>query len=1364
MNSLISIAILSFIVSIFLIIVKKRLFRASNKVNNSEFLLAKVAIEDKLKNSEKLLKTAGRLTSLSVWEIDVTDMKMMWSDEGSIMHDLPPGVTPTIEEGVAMILPEYRENVRKKIIDCMTYGNDFDVEFQSLTAKNRVIWVRSTGIAVRNSDGEVTSLEGAFQDITKYKNLELFNTKQANILKKIATNVPLIEVLEDSILLVQERYPALICSVNLLDDTGKKLKTGTSKNLPHNYVNAINGLEIGKSVGSCGTAAFERRVVIVSDIANDPLWKDYKQIALQYGLKSCWSWPLFSSKKKVIGTFAVYGMEVVLPSSSETELIETAVKTVEIAIEKDISDKQIYLLESAISRVNDIVMITQSEPTIDPDPLTIFVNDAFEKRTGYTKEEIIGKSPRILHGPNTQKSELKRIRDAISDWQPVCAELINYKKNGEEFWLELDIVPITDKTGCYTHWVSIERDITKRKLADLELARTTRAMRMLGACNEHLIRANDELELISDICKVAVEVGGYRMAWVGYRNDDDYKSITPKSSFGTDSVFLNSLNLSWSSENVMGQGPEGNTIRSGKTLIIKNSQKDSSYPAIDSAIKLGCLGLISLPLRDKNGCFGLLALYLSEVRNIAVDEIKLLEEMADDLAYGITNLRSEAEQARIQSAIVNVATSVSLPANNQFFEKLAMSMAEAVGADAGFIAKLFPETSLNARTLAAVVDGKVIGNIEYDVLNSPCVHLLRSDYFIMSKSPEECYNPSETMISIGMKDYIGLRLINSQGEIAGMIFVMMRKIIPYNDFIISTLKIFAARASAEIERQDIDQHIREQASLLDKANDAIIVRGIDHKVKFWNKGSENLYGWTKEESLGKSILDLIYVNNTDFANAESELLKYGNWKGEVTQNHKSGKQIVAEVHWTLVKDELGYNSSVLCINTDITSRKLAAEKIQKLAFYDQLTNLPNRLLFQERLLHAQSRNIRSGYYGSLLYIDIDNFKVINDTLGHDSGDKLLESIAYRLLSSTRSSDTLARIGGDEFVILVEQLGTNPNEAAIQCQILAEKIIEIFILPFDIGNLKYFSSPSIGITIFQGVDLSVNELLKRADLAMYQAKSSGKNTYRFFDPEMQIIVNKRVELENDLRDALNKDEFVLNFQPQFHDNGNCVGVEALIRWNHESKGLIPNDQFIPLAEETRLILPIGDWVLERACETLVRWEKIKQFSNLTVAVNVSLVQFRQDNFVGQVLKLIKKSGANPNKLKLELTENLFVDNVQDIIKKMSELKALGIKLSLDDFGTGYSSLSYLKLLPFDQLKIDKSFIQEVQINIEDAAIAKGIITLAKSLGIEVIAEGVETFDQKEFLNKEGCLLYQGYFFSKPLRLEILEKFLLQNKFS
>ncbi len=484
------------------------------------------------------------------------------------------------------------------------------------------------------------------------------------------------------------------------------------------------------------------------------------------------------------------------------------------------------------------------------------------------------------------------------------------------------------------------------------------------------------------------------------------------------------------------------------------------------------------------------------------------------------------------------------------------------------------------------------------------------------------------------------------------------------------------------------------------------------------------------------------------------ILDKGAWQGEVWNKRKNGEIRADWVTITAVKDNKGRITHYVGTETDITQRKEAEARILHLAFYDPLTRLPNRRLLLDRLQQAVAASVRKQIAGALLFIDIDHFKTLNDTLGHDVGDLLLQKVAERLAACIRENDTAARLGGDEFIVMLEDISPNLQEAASQAEAAGNKILASLSQPYTLRRHDYVGSVSIGITLFPTLESTTDELMKQADLAMYEAKAAGRNALRFFDPEMQAAVSLRAELVNGLREGLHKQQFRLYYQPQVDRNGSIVGAEALVRWDCPARGVVSPAEFIPAAEESGLILPLGSWVLETACLQLATWANQPAAAQLTLAVNVSACQFSRADFVDQVLKIVSRTGANPHRLKLELTESLLIDKVDEVIAKMTALKAHGIGFSLDDFGTGYSSLAYLRRLPLDQLKIDQSFVRDLLVDPNSVAIAKTIIVLSQAMGLSVIAEGVETEMQRVVLDSLGCHAFQGYLFSRPLPVEKL----------
>lgn len=468
---------------------------------------------------------------------------------------------------------------------------------------------------------------------------------------------------------------------------------------------------------------------------------------------------------------------------------------------------------------------------------------------------------------------------------------------------------------------------------------------------------------------------------------------------------------------------------------------------------------------------------------------------------------------------------------------------------------------------------------------------------------------------------------------------------------------------------------------------------------------------------------------------------------------KSGVRRAVELSGMILGD------SHIVTMVDQSQRKAAEEEVRYLAYNDPLTGLPNRRLLLDRLEQALAMSARHQLCGAVMMLDLDNFKTINETLGPDMGDRLLREVAKRLRGCVPEDDTLARHGGDEFVVVLKDLGVNPKEAAARAEEVAQRILAAVRQPFDIDGQASHTALSVGIAIFRGVSESADELLKRSDLAMYEAKAAGRDTLRFFDPQMQAAVSERAALEADMRAGLEAGQFELFYQPKM-DRGRITGAEALVRWRHPDKGFISPAEFIPLAEQSGLILRLGEWVLRSACQRLAQWSGHAVLGQLSVAVNVSPRQFHESAFVPQVLKALASTGADARRLRLELTEGLLLQDVEDTIAKMVQLRGYGVGFSLDDFGTGYSSLAYLKRLPLHELKIDQSFVRDVLTDPNDAVIARTIVALGTSLGLQVVAEGVETQAQRDFLERNGCQAWQGYLLSPPLQVEAFEALVLK----
>ncbi|HNV59331.1 MAG TPA: EAL domain-containing protein [Rhodoferax sp.] len=541
-------------------------------------------------------------------------------------------------------------------------------------------------------------------------------------------------------------------------------------------------------------------------------------------------------------------------------------------------------------------------------------------------------------------------------------------------------------------------------------------------------------------------------------------------------------------------------------------------------------------------------------------------------------------------------------------------------------------------------------------------------------------------------------------------------------------------------------------AILDNLLDGVVTISEQGLIESFNKAASQIFGYTAAESIGRKASMLMPAELA--AQHDARLQHHDRTRSsfvigqsiETVGQRKDAS--VFPISLSVSQVERAGETIFVAVIRDITQQRLAKEEIQRLAFYDPLTHLPNRRLLQDRLEQALITSTRTAQQGALMFLDLDHFKHLNDTMGHDLGDELLKQVASRLKTCVREGDTVARLGGDEFVVLLEGLSPASHESAAQAETIAGKVLSALGQSYQLRGHPFESTPSIGIVLFPGEDDNTEALLKKADVAMYQAKAAGRNTVRFFDPAMQAAVTAHAALERDMRRGLARQEFILLYQFQVNVQGVPIGAEAFLRWNHSSRGVVPPSQFITLAEETSVGHLLGQWVLDTACAQLAVWADQEATAHWTLAINVSPSQFGHAGFVGQVAAALHKTGTKPQQLRLELTERMLMNDTSETRNRMHAIKALGVGFSLDDFGTGYSSLAHLQRLPLDQLKIDQSFVQTLLTQPGDAAVARSVIALGHSLGLTVIAEGVETAEQRNLLAELGCDAFQGYYFGRP----------------
>jgi len=1319
-----------------------------------------------LRLSEERFHLVANATADTVWDWDVRTSRVWWSDSFRALFGLlPEQAMPDTDAWAQHIHPQERQRVVKALHKAIEgQDNTWTAEYRIVHANGHTIWVQDRGFVIRDESGQAIRMVGGIRDISADKQAHLDALHEAQT--------------QAALVLVQQRMAAQEWSQSALldlvaqatlDITGARSAT----------VELIQGEQIitqaraGRDAPALGRTmplrqcAVWQRLLDGQPVQCDPTNVHCEDVAALHGDAAVCS--------TLVTPLRIEGQVI--------GLLQASAQHDQSFIARDAAHLQM-LAESlgALLHLRQIAgRLRASEQQyrmlfdFHPQPIWIYaldghlrilaVNQAMQGLYGYSEQELLGMTMADLWLPE-QRAQFRA--EVLALGEGTGRRSLHHRhlrKNGEIIDVEVSSRTITFNDGPARQIMAT--DITDRVCAERELTRLGRAQQLLGACNEAMVRATSEPNLLEAVCRITVDIGGYRLAWVGFARDDAAKTIEVAAHAGLNDGYIDTINPSWSATDPRGQGPSGITVRTGQPVIVQDVSREPIYADLsERLVAHGFHGVISLPLRQGECTFGVLYLYAPEVLHISAQESRLLQDLANDLAFGITSLRARKEQQRLHASVLKVAAAVSTATGTEFFVQLAGQMAQALDAQAGCVMRLLPQQydkPPRVATLAMVVDGELLPAAEYDLEATPCMNLLTQRQYVVPHGAAERY-PYASIIADRLKAqaYVGQQLCDSSGETIGMIFVLFSQPLADTDFIVSTLQIFAARASAEIERQVSDTRIRQQASLLDKAQDAIVVYDLEHHITYWNKSAERVYGWPQWQVLGHSIVSLLYQDPTIFYHATNTVLTEGEWAGEIIQYHRDGHAIDIEGRWTLVRSEDGQPESILAIHTDIRQRKATEREIQRLAFYDSLTGLPNRILLLDRMHQALAAAQSKHQGGALLFIDLDNFKTLNDTLGHDKGDQLLQQVAQRLNTCVRSVDTVARLGGDEFVVMLEGLGLDSGALALSARSVGEKILATLAVPYELVGGQYRSTPSIGIAPFQGDSTSVGDLLKQAELAMYQAKTAGRNALRFFDPHMQAVVTARAALEADLRCALTQGQFLLHYQPQVNHLNELVGVEALVRWSHPQRGMVSPADFIPLAEETGIILSLGRWVLASACELLARWQHQPTRCHISMAVNVSSRQFRNAGFVDEVAQLLQSTNAPPQRLKLELTESLLVEDMDTTIATMTALGKLGVGFSLDDFGTGYSSLSYLKRMPLDQLKIDQSFVRDLLTDPNDAAIVNTIIGLSRSLGLNVIAEGVETTSQRDVLLRSGCQTFQGYLFSRPLPEFQLEEWLRQHQ--
>lgn len=1084
--------------------------------------------------------------------------------------------------------PDDRERITAYLLawETAAAGVTRSIEYRLRDKAGNWHWLlsRDTAFSI-DGYGQVSQILGIAHDISSRKRAEALQTRQKQVLEMITIGAPLPEVLSELIRSIEAHSPDLLGSVLLLDPDGVHMRHGAAPSLPAEFVAALDGQPIGPVAGSCGTAAYRREAVFVADIESDPLWQEYKAVALAHGLRASWSTPILDSQGQVLATFAMYYREPGLPQAEHLKLIETTTQIAAIAISRYRSEKVLRESEARYRLLFDYA--PDGILIADPDSYYLDANASACQLLGYSRDELIG-----LHASDIVKeSELDYIEpalDAIKARSDYAREWQLRRKDGSVFFAEVKATAMPDG-----NLLGVIHDISERKAAEAKVQRLTQLYAALSQCNQVIVRCTSEEKLFPAICRDAVEFGGMKMAWIGLI-DATGSSVTPVASFGAGTEYLEGIDISLAADTDTGRGPTATAMREDRPCWCQDFQHDQATSAWhERGAQFGWAGSAALPLHRKGVVIGAFNLYASEVNAFDESAQKLLVEMAKDISYALDRFASEAERKQAEAAL-----------------------------------------RISEQHLRTIIE-----------------------------TEPEC-----------------VKLIDAKGRLLHM----------------------NAAGLAMLEVDSLQQ--ARQHNLLDFIHS-------EYRSDF--------------SALHQRVMG-----------GESAVLEF-----EITG--LKGARRWLETHAAPLRDASGEISSLLGITRDVTEHKLSEERIKYLANFDALTGLPNRSQLDDHLKYALSLAKRNDGHLAVMFIDLDHFKDINDTLGHSIGDAFLVEVARRLLQVLREEDTATRLGGDEFILMLPE---SDAQGAVR---VAEKVLEIISRPYHIEQYDLAITASIGIALYPDDGTDLETLSRSADTAMYRAKQEGRDGYRFFTAEMQARASRNMQLVNALRLALKHDELQVHYQPQVSlVDGHLIGVEALIRWQNPKLGMVSPAEFIPVAEDSGLILPIGEWVLRTAVQQLKRWIDAG-YAPMVVAVNLSAIQFRHHSLPEMVTRILKEADLSPEYLELELTEGVAMYDPQAAIAVMNTLHELGIRMSIDDFGTGYSSLNYLKKFKVYKLKIDQSFVHDISTDQEDRAIVAAIISMSGDLGLQTIAEGVETAEQLAFLRAQGCDEAQGYYFSKPL---------------
>ncbi|HVY06777.1 MAG TPA: PAS domain S-box protein [Burkholderiales bacterium] len=1204
----------------------------------------------------------------------------------------------------------------------------------------------------------------------------------------IASGAVLSDCLDEIVHLVEADTPQLLCSILLIDESGKKFLRGAASSQIGDYTDAIVGESIGPRAGSCGTAAYRKQLVVVKDIATDPLWDGYRDLALYHNLRASWSHPIISPDEQLLGTLALYYREPREPDSRELEVIRSAASLAGIAIELTRTRKQfletIERFQFVARATNDVMW------DWDLGSQTMWWSEAYQSVFGYSGKDTgarrIESWTARIHGSDRGRVTMGIQALIDSGKQAWCDEYRFRRRDGSYAFIFDRGFVLRDASRKPIRMVGAMQDITARKAADEALRETedryrrlvdlspeaiyihqdmkyvyaNRAgVRLMGATSAEELLGRSVLEssppelhdTVRERIRTQLEEGGAAPVkeLVALRLDgskvDIEVSSAPFQYHGRAALQViardisdrkkaerNLAELQARYRQLVELSPDAIYIHQDGRLVFVNSA---------CMRLLGAAGeedLIGRPVLD---------IVRPEQREMVRERVRLLYEGKQDLP------------GQLQSLLRVDGRTVEVDIKSAPFTFEGRPAVQTVARDVG--ERIRTEEALRQFRAAMDLSPDLIMLIDrasmrfVDVNDTACRMLGYAREELLERGPQDMGSLSRRQLESAYDRVIRGDIVTATFESqyrrkdgSHLPVEVIRRSVPARDghIVVVIARDLTERKIAEAQSRKAEEHTRR---ILSSITDAFFAVDRDWRVTYLNATAEKLLRRRAVELLGRNLWD-------EFPEARGTKFEVSHRQAMEENVRVKFEEYYAPLETWFEVHSYPYEDGLSVYFRDITERKRTEERLSYLAQYDTLTGLPNRALFRDRLEQAVSRARRDNSLLAVLFLDLDRFKDINDNLGHSVGDELLVQVAARLRKALRDIDTIARLAGDEFTFIVE--GATRAE---QVTSVADKLLAALRQPARVGGQEVYVSGSIGIALTSSGTETVEELLKYADIAMYHAKSEGRNNYQVYSEALHAKSSEKLGLEARLRHAIEREEFVLFYQPQIDiRTGVIVGAEALIRWQSPELGMVAPNRFIPLAEETGLIVPIGEWVIRTACRQGKAWRE-GGHSRISMAVNLSPRQFRQRDLLDTIERIIGEHQVDARRLELEITETTIMHRAEEVTAMLVRLDQIGVRLAIDDFGTGYSSLSYLKRFPVHKLKIDQSFVRDLTAHSDDAAIVAAIVAMARSLGLAVIAEGVETHEQLDFLRKIECDEYQGYLFSKPVPAADFAKLLEKN---